>query len=215
MNPLTREQMRAVDRAAIEEFGIPGVVLMENAGRGAADVACEMLADAADPRVVIACGGGNNGGDGFVIARHLHNRHIGVSVRLLAPPEKCGGDAATHLSVIRKMGIDVATASPDELALGDAELVVDALLGTGLSGEVRSPFDAAIEATNAAGRSVLSVDLPSGLDANTGEILGCCVRATRTVTFAAPKLGFKLRRGPEMTGPLTVVDIGVPRELLE
>jgi NAD(P)H-hydrate epimerase len=215
MKPLTREAMREVDRTAIEDVGIPGVVLMENAGRGATDVACEMLGDPAGARVVIVCGGGNNAGDGFVIARHLHNRGAHVAVRLLVPREKYKGDAETNLAIIEKMQLAVRPAEPGDLELADADLVVDALLGTGLSGEVREPFDAAIDAINAAGRPVLCVDLPSGLDANTGEILGCCVRGARTATFAAPKVGFTRGSGSELTGQVSVVDIGVPRELLE
>ena len=215
MRHATREQIREVDRVAIEDYGMPGVILMENAGRGAVDIALEMLGGKEDAHVAIVCGRGNNGGDGFVIARHLHNRGVSVTVFLLAPREKIGGDALINLQIAERMGLDVRQAGPAELDLAGCDLIIDAMLGTGLAGEVREPFLAAIKAVNAAGRPVLAVDIPSGLDANTGEVLGDCVRATRTATFALPKVGFMRAAGPEMTGDVIVVDIGVPREILE
>ena len=211
---VTRDEIREIDRVAIEEYGIPGVVLMENAGRGAADIAVEMLDGKADALVSIVCGSGNNAGDGFVIARHLHNRGIGVVVRLLAPREKIGGDALVNLEIIEKMKLDIRHATPDELTFDDVDLIVDAMLGTGLQGEVREPYTSAICAVNAAKRPVLCVDMPSGLDADTGAVLGEAVCANRTATFAASKIGFTLCDGPTMAGDVTVVDIGVPRELL-
>ena len=210
----TREEIREIDRVAIEEYGMPGVILMENAGRGAARCALEMLADKNGGRVVIVCGRGNNGGDGFVVARHLHNRGLAVTVLLLAPRDEIGGDALVNLQIIERMGLDIRETGHGALDLSDCDLIVDAILGTGLSGEVREPFASAIRAVNAAGKPVLAVDIPSGLDANTGEVLGECVRATRTATFALPKAGFTGDNGPEMTGEVTVVDIGVPREVL-
>jgi hydroxyethylthiazole kinase-like uncharacterized protein yjeF len=215
MRHATREQIREVDRTAIEEYGMPGVILMENAGRGATEVALEMLAGKENAHAAVVCGRGNNGGDGFVIARHLHNRGVGVTVFLLAPREKIGGDALINLQIAEKMGLDIRDAQPTDLDFSGCDLVVDAMLGTGLAGDVREPFLAAIKAVNAAGRPVLAVDIPSGLDADTGEILGDCVRAARTATFALPKVGFTRAAGPEMTGDVTVVDIGVPREILE
>jgi len=215
MRHATREQIREVDRTAIEEYGMPGVILMENAGRGAAQIALEMLGGKKDAHVAIVCGRGNNGGDGFVVARHLHNRGVGGTVFLLAPRETIGGDALINLQIAERMGLDLRDAQPGDLDFSECGLVVDAMLGTGLAGEVREPFLAAIEAVNAAGRPVLAVDIPSGLDANTGEVLGDCVRANRTATFALPKVGFIRAAGPEMTGDVTIVDISVPREILE
>ena len=232
MRHATREEIREVDRIAIEDYAMPGVILMENAGRGAAEVAMQMLepedtccsrsasAERAPgtcrrPHVAIVCGRGNNGGDGFVVARHLDNRGIGVTVHLLAPRDKIGGDALVNLQIAEKMKLDIRDARPDELDFAESGLIVDAILGTGLSGEVREPFRAAIDAINAAGKPVLAIDIPSGLDANTGEILGDCVRATRTATFALPKIGFTRGSGPATCGDVTVVDIGVPREILE
>jgi NAD(P)H-hydrate epimerase len=211
---VTRDEIREIDRVAIEEYGIPGVVLMENAGRGAADLAMEMLGGTTDARVSIVCGSGNNAGDGFVIARHLHNRGVGVVIHLLAPREKISGDALVNLQVIEKMKLDIRQTPPGEVTFEGVDLIVDAMLGTGLQGEVREPYVSAIRAVNAAKTPTLCVDIPSGLDANTGAILGEAVCAERTVTFAAPKIGFTLCDGPSMTGSVTVVDIGVPHELL-
>ncbi len=214
MRHVTREEMQEADRTAIEDYGVPGVVLMENAGRGAAACALEILGESAGPAAIV-CGSGNNGGDGYVVARHLHNHRVEVVVHLLSDREKVGGDARTNLAIIEHMGLDVRQTPPDELGLSGAELVVDAIFGTGLSGAVRPPYDAAIRVINDAPAPVLAIDIPSGLDANTGEVLGVCVRADRTATFALPKVGFTRGSGPDMIGELTVVDIGMPREVLE
>ena len=213
----TREEMRELDRRAIEEYGIPGVVLMENAGTAATRAALDMISDVTDPRIVILCGRGNNGGDGFVIARHLHNAGLAPRVLLIGSTDKVGGDARINLDVALKMGIAVPeVASADELrpAVLGCDLIVDALLGTGLSGDVRAPFDGAIDLINESCARVLAVDIPSGLDANDGRILGRCVRADRTITFALAKIGFYRNDGPRVTGGITVADISIPRELL-
>jgi NAD(P)H-hydrate epimerase len=216
---LTTEQVRRLDRIAIEEYGIPGAVLMENAGRGAADIALQMLGRKRG-RVLVLCGRGNNGGDGFVIARHLHNRGIAVALWLAARADevKPESDAGINLRIVQKMklplieGSDAARAKP--IAGSRYDLLVDALLGTGLSGEVREPMRTLIQQMNASGIPVLAVDTPSGLDTETGRVLGVAVRARRTATFAAAKRGFFLGEGPAHVGKLHVVDIGVPRELL-
>jgi NAD(P)H-hydrate epimerase len=214
MRHVTRDEIREIDRTAIEDYGMPGVILMENAGRGAADCASEMLGGSTGPALIV-CGSGNNAGDGLVVARHLHNRGVRVTLALLAAPEKIGGDARVNLDIIQRMKLDIRPVQPEDLPLDEPALIVDALLGTGLSGEVREPYASAIKAMNAAGRPVLAIDIPSGLDADSGRVLGQCVRATRTATFALPKVGFTLDAGPDMTGRVTVVDIGVPRQLLE
>jgi len=220
MRALTVAQMREADRRAIEEFGIPGAVLMENAGQGAAGVALEMLADAAAARALVLAGRGNNGGDGYVIARHLSTRGIDVRVRLLAAFDDILGDARVHLDVLRRMKLDVREMQlPKERETLASELkwcglVVDAMLGTGTRGEVREPFRTAIELVNASGLAVLAVDIPSGLNGDTGECEGPCVIAQRTATFAAPKLGMLRPSARAFVGKITVVDIGMPRELL-
>lgn len=214
MRYATSKEIREADRVAIEEYGVPGVVLMENAGRGAAVVALEMLGGKRGARVAIVCGSGNNGGDGFVVARYLHNADVSVTVYLLCPRAKITGDALTNLGIIEKMAIDIRETPFALLDLSDTDLVVDALLGTGLSGDVREPFLSAIRAINASGKPVLAIDIPSGLDANTGAVLGECVRATRTATFALPKVGFTRGSGPQMSGVVTVIDIGMPKKVL-
>jgi NAD(P)H-hydrate epimerase len=210
---LTRAQVRDIDRKAIEEFGVPGVVLMENAGRGAAEL---LLSLGANGTVVICCGKGNNGGDGFVVARHLDNRGIPVRVLLFAHPEEITGDAAINYRILQLSGLHLRN-QPDlaelESELATAAWVVDALFGTGLSGPVRPPLDLVIAAVNASGKAVLAVDIPSGLDCDTGLSLGKTIRATHTATFVAPKAGFANPGAQEWLGRVHVVDIGAPRVL--
>ena len=219
----TREQIRELDRRAIEEYGMPGVVLMENAGRGAAEEAVAMLGNAAKKHVAIFCGKGNNGGDGYVIARHLYNRGALVDIILACRPEQIHpeSDAGTHLGIVRNMGLRIHTADAESEQLEaagmtkQADLIVDALLGTGLTGEVREPYLSLVHLINAADKPVLAVDIPSGLDANTGHVLRAAVRATLTATFVLPKQGFTLCEGPAHVGNVSVVDIGVPLELID
>jgi NAD(P)H-hydrate epimerase len=211
---LTREQVRALDRRAIDEFGVPGVVLMENAGRGAAELLIRL---GIHGRVVVCCGKGNNGGDGFVIARHLANHQVPVRILLFCPPEELSGDAAINYRIAAglKLPLEVfAGPAPDfqvvERELAAAEWVVDALFGTGLSGPVRAPLDRVIEAINASPARVLAVDIPSGLDCDTGRPFGATVRADYTVTFAAQKTGFANPESRAWTGLVHLADIGVP-----
>jgi NAD(P)H-hydrate epimerase len=217
MRALSREEVRSVDRRAVDEFGMSGVVLMENAGRGCAEL---LLGQQITGRVAICCGRGNNGGDGFVIARHLDIAGIDVRVLLLAEAEKVSGDAAVNLQILRQSGIPVrefsVTSGCGELAaeLSSCEWVVDSLLGTGTSGEIREPYRSAIGAINDSGARVLAVDLPSGLDCDSGEPLGPCVRAVWTATFVAEKLGFANPASRAFTGEVHVIGIGVPRRLL-
>jgi NAD(P)H-hydrate epimerase len=215
---LTREQVRAIDRRAIEEFGVPGVVLMENAGRGAAEVLRSL---GISGRVVICCGKGNNGGDGFVIARHLDNAQVPIRVLLFCRAEDLAGDAAVNYQILAKSRLPMATYSSQPLdakalrdELAGTDWVVDALFGTGLAGPVRAPFDQVIATINAAPARVLAVDIPSGMDCDTGQPLGAAVRAHHTVTFVAPKTGFAQPAAQPWLGQVHVVDIGAPRQLL-
>ncbi|HMC66737.1 MAG TPA: NAD(P)H-hydrate epimerase [Gemmataceae bacterium] len=218
MRFLSREEVRAVDRRAIEEFGMPGVVLMENAGRGAAEL---LVALGIHGRVLICCGKGNNGGDGFVIARHLDNRGVPVRLLLFCRPEELSGDAATNYRIIAKAGLPVEVHPENPVdseafqrELNAAEWVVDALFGTGLTGPLRPPFDQIVAAINASPAKVLAVDIPSGLDCDTGRPLGATVRAHHTATFVAPKKGFGEPAAKEWLGHVHVIDIGVPRVLV-
>jgi len=217
--PQTRETIRSWDLRAIQDFGMPGIVLMENAGAGAARIIAE-LAREPEPLpqpFVILCGPGNNGGDGFVIARHLYNRELEVHVWIAGSAEYAeSSDARVNLDILKRMAIplSLALAGPQEpaAALGRGT-IVDALFGTGLSRPLRAPFLDWVEAVNRNGRPVVAVDIPSGLDANTGEILGAAVFADHTITFAASKLGFERGEGPKHCGRVHVVDIGMPRQI--
>ena len=210
---LDRESVRAVDRAAIVEYGIPGVVLMENAARSLAAEALVMLGGATGS-VVIVCGTGNNGGDGWALARHLHNAGVRVTVAPLGEPRE-GGDAAINCRVCRNMAL--REIAPDELPahLGGCDLIVDAIFGTGLDGRITGVAAAVIERINDSGRPVLAVDVPSGLDCDSGEPLGSAVKAARTVTFVAHKPAMNVAAARKHLGQVVVADIGAPVELLE
>ncbi len=215
---MSRAQVREIDRRAIELFGLPGVVLMENAGRGAAELFIEL---GVDGPVVICAGKGNNGGDGFVIARHLENRGSKVSVLLFCDPEELRGDAAVNYRVIAaaKTPLHVFGTEFDanelEGRLAEADWIVDALLGTGTLGDIREPYATIIQRINAADAKVLAIDLPSGMDCDTGLSIGHCVRADHTATFVARKKGFNTDESRELTGTVHVIDIGVPRVMLD
>ena len=232
MRPLTREQVRAVDLQAIGDYSLPGIVLMENAGRNAAHLLMSLTSnDRLDRplRVAIACGRGNNGGDGFVIARHLENLGAEVKLLLACDPAAYRGDAAVNHAVAVRAGIPIeplesAPAEAWSAALAGSDWIVDALLGTGASGAPRGAVATAIRAINLARDPhgpecrpprVLAVDLPSGLDCDTGLAAGECVRADVTATFVARKIGFDAPGAGAFTGAVHVLDIGVPRRLLD
>ncbi len=211
----TRRQVRRIDQLSIEKYHIPGIVLMENAARAAADVAWEMLAGASSRRVLILCGGGNNGGDGLAIARHLHNRGADVRLALTIDPAKYDGDAAINWRITRAMGLEWLPADPLAIARNEPDLLIDAIFGTGLTSAPRPPFPQLAGAVNDSARHVLAVDLPSGLDCDSGSVLGsACIRATRTVTFVAEKTGFTAPAAWAVLGQVIVADIGCPRELI-
>lgn len=231
---LTAEQMRAVDRAATDAFGVPTLLLMENAGRGVAElVARELLlagaleTSLAGRRVRVVCGGGSNGGDGFVAARHLALAGADVRVLLAVPREKieaAGGDAAAALRALLSLGLvpvlsgatwdpagGGAPGTPDSwaAALGDAEAVVDAIFGTGLRSDVTGPPAVAIAAMNGAPGIKIAVDIPSGVEADSGRFCGTAFRADVTATMGARKLGFTI--DPEApAGRVEVISLGVP-----
>jgi NAD(P)H-hydrate epimerase len=214
---LTRQQVRELDRRAIEEFGVPGIVLMENAGRGVAEAIGQLRLPGP---VLICCGKGNNAGDGLVIARHLDNRGYVVRVLLWAAPEELPPDAAANFRIVQASGIllEVLGAadwqSALDGALARAGTVVDALLGTGARGEPRPPLDAVIDQMNASDRPIVAVDLPSGLDCDTGQPARHTIRAEHTCTFVAPKPGLLVPAAAPYVGRLHVIDIGAPRKLV-
>jgi hydroxyethylthiazole kinase-like uncharacterized protein yjeF len=221
---LSRAQVRELDRRATHELGIPGAVLMENAGRAVAELVLarlrvDNLAGRRGPvpwRIAIVCGRGNNGGDGYVVARHLHNHGHDVDVASTAAAGELSGDAAAQRAIVERMGIPVATIA-GERELADAlerwrgcDALVDGLLGTGAVGAPRGAIARAIEAANSvAGPLKVAVDLPSGLDADTGEAPGACFVADATVTFVALKLGFAREDALRYLGQVAVADIGI------
>lgn len=218
MKVVTCEQMRALDRRAIEERGIPGLELMERAGRAVAEAALRLTAGDSERPVVIVCGGGNNGGDGLVAARLLAEKGRPVKVLLVTGGRELRGDAAENLKRLQEAGSVPVQRADAEVVRRECEgaaLVVDALLGTGVSGELRSPAPEVIEAVNAAARPVLAVDIPSGLHADTGRPLGGAVMARETVTMGLPKLGLLMSPGADYAGWVTVADIGLPSDLVK
>jgi hydroxyethylthiazole kinase-like uncharacterized protein yjeF len=255
---LTREQIRELDRRAIEEFGIPSLLLMENAARECARE-CERvlrlhgvqramrklrapgskddiprnivelerwkadLNDFPEPAYIF-CGPGNNGGDGLAIARTLFNRGYAVRVCFVgdvASLANASPDVQTNVRLLRALGVEIEGLANEHAVrdlrehLPDAPLIVDALFGTGLTRPLEDPYRATVQAINEAGPPVLAVDIPSGLDANTGDVLGVCVRAEVTVTFVAAKPGFHRQAGPSFCGKVHVAEIGIPRAYIE
>ena len=221
MEILTGDQMRRIDQYTIEKLGIPGLQLMEAAGRGVADALLEDYPSAGAVGVLILCGKGNNGGDGLVVAQHLGRCGVVPLVLLLARAEELSGDAATNLERAREAGLDVREV-PDEAAwstvastLSGPRVIVDALLGTGVRGGARGLVATAIEAMNASGASICSVDLPSGIDADSSEVSGIAVRANRTYTLCRPKLGLMLGAAATHAGEVRVIPIGIPDEAVQ
>jgi NAD(P)H-hydrate epimerase len=209
----TAAEMRELDRRTIEQAGLPGAVLMENAGAAAARaIEHRLVRPVAGANVAVLCGAGNNGGDGYVIARHLANRGARVTVHLVAPRAQIRGDARLHLEVLAH----TSAAVNEELgSLEGADVVVDALLGTGLRDAPRGAVAQAIaRITSARAPLTVAVDIPSGLHADTGHPLGACVRADLTVTMGVAKIGLVTAPGFEWAGELCVADLGMPHELV-
>jgi len=214
---MTRDEVRAIDAWAINTLGIPGVVLMENAGRSCAELITDKLKGKAEPKVCIFCGTGNNGGDGYVIARHLLNSGFDVTVVMCGDRDKIKGDAKINLDILERMGRPIENL---HLSEGDvreqveafcsgADMLVDGLFGTGLSGQLRGRYIDLIEAMNACKCPIIAVDIPSGLDCDTGESLGGAIRAAATVTFVALKKGFTSSAAHRYTGEIFIASIGI------
>jgi len=214
MEILTAAGMRRVDARAIREFGIPGLTLMESAGRGVADALAEEIPRLGTRPVVVFCGKGNNGGDGVVAATHLRRQGISVRVVLVARTAELAGDAATCLERARAEGVPIEEFDADRskplAGLDQDGVVVDALLGTGVKGEARGAVASAIETINASGATVVAIDLPSGADADSGRLPGVTVRAHRTLTLCRPKPCLVLEPASSHAGPWRVLDIGIP-----
>ena len=251
LRPLSREEIRQLDQRASHELGLPTLLLMENAGRGAAAWLAELTGalppDAggrplspdpakhhrdlprgpALPRVLVVCGPGNNGGDGAVLARHLDSWGFSVRVVWLAWSKRLSGDAALQWQILRNSGVGQTTwfdefpdrkeLDHDQLGkiLAESDWIVDGLFGTGLARPIENLNRSVIEAINESGKPIMALDVPSGLDADSGKPLGTAVRAIATATFAAAKLGFSAEHASSFTGRVAVIDIGLPRCLLE
>jgi NAD(P)H-hydrate epimerase len=210
--------MRDFDRRAFEEFGVPSIVLMENAGRSVAAAVADLLGSLSGKHIAVIAGKGNNGGDGFVAARHLRDNGAQVSVCLLGEFPDVKGDAKINLDILLKTGQPVKVVhETSDLApvLDRCDVIVDAIFGTGLRGDISGLPAEVIKAINEANRPVVAVDIPSGLDADTGRVLGVCVNAEVTVTFALPKVGLVVYPGASYVGRLIVAEIGIPRQLYE
>ncbi len=203
--------MRAIDTRAIKEYGIPGMVLMERAGLSVFKRISELFR----PRkTIVLAGGGNNGGDGLVVARLLKNAGWNVKAHFLSAIPKASPDCKAQLDMAEKFGVPVIPGPPGEKEF-HAALVVDAIFGTGLEREVAGKLAGVIEDTNRLGEDIIAVDIPSGISSDTGRVMGTAIRADFTVTFGLPKLGHMLYPGAEHAGRLFIEEIGFPRELLE
>lgn len=220
MRPVySRAVMNAIDSRAAIDCGVPGVVLMENAGRAIAEAALSLLRQRADEpgSVLVICGKGNNAGDGFVAARLLYEKGFPVRVMQLFPEVSIAGDALHHFRLAREAGVDMLPSDArsddriDEL-LGGCSLIIDAIFGTGLNALVHGVAEQMIRHINSAAVPVLAVDIPSGIDADSGAVLGCAIRAQQTISLHALKPGLLLYPGAEYAGIVSVADIGVPPE---
>ncbi|VBB05814.1 atp-dependent (s)-nad(p)h-hydrate dehydratase [Lucifera butyrica] len=220
MKVATAREMREIDRKTIEEYGIPGVVLMENAGMQVVNCIENILESLVEQKICIFAGTGNNGGDGYVAARHLYNRGANVKVFLIGEKEAVSGDARLHLDILSRMGINVQEVAGErdwnkvKIATAFAACLVDGLLGTGFRGEMTGAMATAAGIINGAGKTVVSIDIPSGVDADTGQVRSLAVCATYTVTFGLPKPGLFLYPGASHVGEMVIADIGIPKPLL-
>ncbi|MBN1850353.1 MAG: NAD(P)H-hydrate dehydratase [Deltaproteobacteria bacterium] len=221
MRVVKAKEIQEMDRFTIQEVGIPGAVLMENAGRGA----CRLFLEHFDPpesaRIMTICGRGNNGGDGYVMARYLHQAGLRIIVVILSKYEKITGDARINLDIIRKMGLEIHYADNSDQwqtlypLLNDSDYIIDGILGTGLNAPVQGLYARIIQDVNTSEKPVMAVDIPSGLNADTGQVMGVAIQADLTATFGFPKLGQFLYPGADLVGRLARVDICIPKMVLD
>lgn len=200
------EEMRAIDAKAKDEYGIPELVLMENAGHRTAEAVCELLGQPDGKSVVVLAGTGNNGGDAFAAARHLVNDGARVKIFLVGDPEHLTASASKNRATDEKMGIEIYELTSDRawdrlsVSLRFADVVVDGILGTGIHGELKKPVLRLIETVNASGKAVVSIDIPSGVIADTGAVTSVAIQAATTLTLGLPKPGHFLCPGAACTG---------------
>jgi hydroxyethylthiazole kinase-like uncharacterized protein yjeF len=221
MRVLNTEQMREADRRTIEDIGIPSIVLMENAGRQAVAAMEAAFEDITTSRVAVICGRGNNGGDGFVVARTLVQRGVDTSVFLLGSVAEVRGDARTNLEVLGRIGmtvVEITSAQEWELhfsELSEIDLVVDAMLGTGFRGRLSGLLETVVADLNSLGVPIVAIDLPTGVSADSAALEGPAVEASMTVTLAAPKIPLVFPPADTHAGDLVIADIGIPLPLLD
>ena len=217
---VTANEMQAMDHQTIENFGIPGRVLMENAGRGATRFLLEQFPDIENKKVGVIAGRGNNGGDGFVMARYLKQKGIQVQGYLLADADRVQGDALANLNLLKPLEVPVVEI-PDEASFSriksemlGIDIWIDAILGTGLKSDVKGYFKTIIDYINRLGKPIFAVDIPSGLNSDSGQPCGACICAAATATFAFAKTGHMVYPGAGYTGKLKIVDIGIPPHIV-
>lgn len=221
MRILNSAQMREADRRTIDEIGIPAIVLMENAGRQVVAAMEATFEDLGEKSVAVLCGRGNNGGDGFVIARTLLQRGVDVSVFVVGALGDIRGDARTNLEILGRLGltvVEIADGQAWELHFSEistCDVIVDALFGTGLKTPLQGMLETVIADVNASGIPVMSVDLPSGMSADTPELIGDCIAASATVTFGAPKVPLVLPPAELQAGDIVIADIGIPADVID
>ena len=221
MKVVTPALMNEIDKIAISSYGIPGVVLMENAAIKVVDEVRQYTGIIKGKKILVFAGKGNNGGDAFAVARHLFNMEALVKVYLLALKESVESDARTNLIIIEKMGVEIIELVDDDCFdslkedLHGADLIIDGIFGTGLKGRIEGLTAQVINHINFSVKSVVSIDIPSGISGETGEALGTCIKATSTVTFGLPKIGLVIHEGCNYAGKLKVVDIGIPSEIIQ
>jgi hydroxyethylthiazole kinase-like uncharacterized protein yjeF len=220
MKLVTSEMMRSLDKKTVETFGIKSIVLMENAGRSVAQAVIKEFDQQAKKGVVVFCGKGNNGGDGFVAARHLLNKGYNVDVVFFGKKEELTEDALTNYTALSRITDvihelkDISEFEKTGIKLREKGIIVDALLGTGIKGIVKEPYAGAIDLINKSGLPVISVDIPSGIDADTGAVAGIAVKAKKTITFGLSKIGLVVYPGVEFAGDVDVIDISIPDKLI-
>jgi len=220
MKLATPVQMKKIDETAINRYGIPGIILMENAALNVAVTAAEMLKESDSSRIAIIAGKGNNGGDGFAAARHLM-RSFDVTIISLAERENISGDAAVFLNILENLNADIRYCTePDSVeeirkVISNADLIVDGIFGTGIRGEINGFYAGVISAMNESRKRILSIDIPSGISGETGQVLGVAVKAEKTVTFSLPKQGLYQYPGREYSGEIIIADIGIPPGAIE
>jgi len=221
MKIVTPAQMSEIDRTCINQYGIPGVVLMENAALRVVDEVIGTIGPVCGKNILIFAGKGNNGGDALAVARHLYNKGAAVKVYITAHKKEISGDAAINLNILEKSGVEPRELTgewqPDavEADLSEADLVIDGIFGTGLRGEVKGIAAEVIRLVNNSRKTVISIDIPSGVSGETGKVLGTCIKAFKTVTFGLPKIGLTIHPGCEFAGQLVVADIGIPGKVIE